>query len=195
MWKSISQRSPRIIKQRLKSYIELFQRKLRHLIIWKGIRNGQVIRVLKVWKGHRWLKRKAELWFRCKGGIRRELAVKGASCRRLPLCNQVKEHLALIRKVRKRVWPLRIRCRSQRTSTGTSHLFRAGHSNRRAPFIIKAPNHQLASTAQRNAKTAIPESASWKSSKTQREAFQPRATEVALTATWRTICKVVVIKI
>lgn len=174
----------RIIRLQSRSCIELFLRKLRHLMIWKGMRNGKVIKVLKERKGHRWLRRRVELWFRCRGGIRRDMAwlVKGISCRRLRLCNQVKVQLGIIRKARKQVWFPRIRFRSQRTSTGISLLSKVGHLNRQnKPNIIKVSNRQLANVAQRNAKTAIQELVSWKSSKTQKEAFQLKeeATEIA----------------
>jgi len=108
--------------------------------------------------------------------------VKGISCRRLRLCNQVKVQLEIIQKVRKQVWFPRIRCRSQRISTGISLLSKVGHLNRQNnPNIIKVFNRQLANMAQINAKTAIQELVSWKSSKTLKEAFQPKeeATEIA----------------
>ena len=149
-----------IIKLQSRSFIELFPLRLRHLRIWKGMLNGKVIKVSKVREGRRWLKRKAELWYQCKEEIRREIAwlVKGISCRRLRLCNQVKVKLEIIQKARKQVWLPRIRFKSQRISTGIAPLSKADHSNRQNnPNITKAFNQQLANKAQINAKTAIQE--------------------------------------
>ena len=150
----------RIIKLQSRSFIELFPLRLRHLRIWKGMPNGKVIEVLKVREGRRWLKRKVELWYQCKEEIRRGIAwlVKGISCRRLRLCNQVKVQLEIIQKARKQVWLPRIRFKSQRISTGIAPLSKVGHSNRQnSPNITKAFNQQLTNKAQINAKTAIQE--------------------------------------
>jgi hypothetical protein len=123
--------------------------------------------------------------------------VKGISCRRLQLYNQVKVLLEIIQKVREQVWLLRIRFRNQRISTGISPQSKVGHLNKRnSPNItrtrkkvnkmhfreiIKVSNRQIANMAQINAKIAIQESVLWKSSKTLKEAFQQKEedTEIA----------------